>query len=87
AFGFVCWRLWQSERTKKELLEKYSVLEMKVDGLKLDTLESRLNPHLFKNILNSVQSHANPFDYKTLKTVCQFMIFVVRLSEVEPPQY
>jgi sensor histidine kinase YesM len=58
AFGFVCWRLWQSERTKKELLEKYSVLEMKVDGLKLDTLESRLNPHLFKNILNSVQSHA-----------------------------
>lgn len=56
--GFVSWRLWQAEENKKDLLEKFNSLEMKVDGLQLDTLESRLNPHLFKNILNSVQSHA-----------------------------
>lgn len=33
-------------------------LKKKLGAVKLDYIETKLNPHLFKNILNSVQSHA-----------------------------
>jgi sensor histidine kinase YesM len=86
--GFVSWRLWQSERTKKELLEKYTTLEMKVDGLKLDTLESRLNPHLFKNILNSVQSHAYQtyFALDKLANVLDYILYDSQQKWVSPKE-
>ncbi|MCH5688587.1 histidine kinase [Niabella sp. W65] len=37
---------------------RFREVEGRVNSLQLETLESRLNPHLFKNILNSIQSHA-----------------------------
>jgi LytS/YehU family sensor histidine kinase len=40
-------------------------LSTKVDELKLETYEAKLNPHLFKNILNSIQSNA----YQTYYTI------------------
>lgn len=40
-------------------------LSLKVDELKLETYEAKLNPHLFKNILNSIQSNA----YQTYYTI------------------
>lgn len=43
---------------KEKLVEKHKQIEEKVNHLQLENLESKLNPHLFKNILNSVQSHA-----------------------------
>jgi len=52
------YKLKQAKTQKNEFEEKYNSLELKVNGLKLETLESKLNPHLFKNILNSIQSHA-----------------------------
>ncbi|MFC6097167.1 sensor histidine kinase [Flavobacterium qiangtangense] len=52
------YKLNQAKTQKNEFEEKYNSLELKVNGLKLETLESKLNPHLFKNILNSIQSHA-----------------------------
>lgn len=52
------YRLKKAKSQKQEFEEKYNALELKVNGLKLETLESKLNPHLFKNILNSIQSHA-----------------------------
>jgi len=55
---YLIYLLMQSEKNKKKAQEKYYLLEMKVNDLQLETLESRLNPHLFKNILNSIQSHA-----------------------------
>jgi sensor histidine kinase YesM len=86
--GFVSWRLRQSENTKKELLEKYTALEMKVDGLKLDTLESRLNPHLFKNILNSVQSHAYQtyFALDKLANVLDYILYDSQQKWVSPKE-
>ena len=56
--GVLIWRLMLVQKEKKEIQKRYTVLQDRVDGLQLDTLESRLNPHLFKNILNSIQSHA-----------------------------
>lgn len=58
AVCYLIYLLLQSEKSKKKTQEKYYLLEMKVNDLQLETLESRLNPHLFKNILNSIQSHA-----------------------------
>ncbi|WP_395047888.1 sensor histidine kinase [Flavobacterium sp.] len=84
----VIWRLWQSEKTKKGLLKNYSTLEMKVDGLKLDTLESRLNPHLFKNILNSIQSHAYQtyFALDKLANVLDYILYDSQQKWVTPKQ-
>jgi len=55
---FLIYKLKKAKAQKREFEEKYNSLEVKVNGLKLETLESKLNPHLFKNILNSIQSHA-----------------------------
>ena len=50
---FLIWKLKASESNREELQQKFTALETKVNGLQLDNLESRLNPHLFKNILKS----------------------------------
>ncbi|MEZ0006162.1 sensor histidine kinase YesM [Flavobacterium sp. 28YEA47A] len=55
---FLVYKLKKAKAQRREFEEKYNTLEVKVNGLKLETLESKLNPHLFKNILNSIQSHA-----------------------------
>ena len=47
-----------SERKKKELETKFKELETKLNNIQLETIETKLNPHLFKNILNSIQAHA-----------------------------
>lgn len=88
ALGIVSWRLWQSEKTKKEFLKNHSTLEMKVDGLKLDNLESRLNPHLFKNILNSIQSHAYQtyFALDKLANVLDYILYDSQQKWVTPKQ-
>ena len=51
-------RLVKSEKRKNNLELKYNELERKVNNLQLENLESKLNPHLFKNVLNTIQSHA-----------------------------
>lgn len=58
AVAILIYKLLQSDKTKKSAQEKFFLLEAKVNDLQLETLESKLNPHLFKNILNSIQSHA-----------------------------
>lgn len=47
-----------AERKKAALHEKYKELEQQLNSVQLETIQSKLNPHLFKNILNSIQSHA-----------------------------
>ena len=43
---------------KQTLKLNYQQIEEKYNQIELENLDSRLQPHLFKNILNSVQSHA-----------------------------
>jgi LytS/YehU family sensor histidine kinase len=59
--GFVIFliaRLYRLENKQSEIKKRYIEMENKIHELQLETLESKLNPHLFKNILNSIQSHA-----------------------------
>jgi len=51
-------QLGRSERKKKEFEDQYKELENKLNNIQLETIDSKLNPHLFKNILNSIQAHA-----------------------------
>lgn len=51
----------QNERLKnknKKLSESNKLIEHKLNEFQLEHIGIKLNPHLFKNILNSVQSHA-----------------------------
>ncbi|MFA9189003.1 histidine kinase [Flavobacterium sp. FBOR7N2.3] len=56
--GFMIYQLMLARKEKNEAKKSFFDLEMKVNDLQLETLEAKLNPHLFKNILNSIQSHA-----------------------------
>lgn len=55
---FMIYQLMQSKKAKENAEQSFYALEAKVNDLQLENLESKLNPHLFKNILNSIQSHA-----------------------------
>jgi sensor histidine kinase YesM len=71
---------------RQEMETKFLELEEKVNGLELQTLESRLNPHLFKNILNSIQSHAYQtyFAMDKLANVLDYILYESRNKFVSP---
>lgn len=51
----------QNQRLKNKnfrLFEANKLIEQKLNEVQLEHIGTKLNPHLFKNILNSVQSHA-----------------------------
>jgi LytS/YehU family sensor histidine kinase len=56
--GLMILQLMKAKKSKENAEQSFYALERKVNDLQLETLESKLNPHLFKNILNSIQSHA-----------------------------
>lgn len=51
-------RLLKEKRLRRSSEEQYKALELKVQSLELESTGYKLNPHLFKNTLNSIQSHA-----------------------------
>lgn len=53
------------KKISHEQTQRLDNLSTKVDELKLESYEAKLNPHLFKNILNSIQSNA----YQTYYTI------------------
>lgn len=61
-------------------------MENQVNNLKLETLEARLNPHLFKNILNSIQSHAYQtyFAMDKLSNVLDYILYESQKRFVSP---
>ncbi|MGV8091151.1 MAG: sensor histidine kinase [Mangrovibacterium sp.] len=79
-------RLVRSERKNMALKERYHDLEFKVNNLQLETLESKLNPHLFKNVLNSIQSHAYQTYYALdkLANVLDYILYESRRKFVTP---
>ncbi len=88
-FGLVIFLLLRLERQKKQqqaILEAHNAVENKLNALQLQSIESKLQPHLLKNILNSVQSHA----YQTyhvldkLASVLDYMLYESRNKFVSP---
>ena len=56
--------------------------------MQLEKLESKLNPHLFKNILNSIQSHAYQtyFALDKLANVLDYILYDSRKKYVTPKE-
>ncbi|MDB5273833.1 MAG: signal transduction histidine kinase LytS [Chitinophagaceae bacterium] len=62
ACAVLCVWLWKqlvkAKKDREQAAVRYRELEIKVQSLELETIRYKLNPHLFKNTLNSIQSHA-----------------------------
>ncbi|OYQ33199.1 histidine kinase [Flavobacterium cyanobacteriorum] len=79
-------KLKQSQKVKEELQDRFLDMENKLNTLQLQTLEGRLNPHLFKNILNSIQSHAYQtyFAMDKLSNVLDYILYESQNRFVSP---
>ena len=85
---YLCIRLRQSEKKKIALEAEFKVLQSKLDDIQLETIESRLNPHLFKNILNSIQAHAYQtyFAIDKLANVLDYILYDSHKKYVTPKE-
>ncbi len=88
AIVYLVIRLTKAEKQKKETDSKFQLLKKKIDTLELQTLESKLNPHLFKNILNSIQSHAYQtyFALDKLANILDYILYESRNKFVTPKE-
>lgn len=88
AIVFLAYRLVKVNKQHKLAELKYAELENKYNQIELENLDSRLNPHLFKNILNSVQSHAYQtyFALDKLANVLDYILYDSRKKYVTPKQ-
>ena len=76
-------------RDEKHVMEtKFREIEGKFNEIQIQNIESRLNPHLLKNILNSVQSHAYQtyFALDKLGNVLDYVLYESRKRFVTPKQ-
>jgi len=81
-------RFRESEKRQKETEIRFQELKNQVNPLQLEALEARLNPHLFKNILNSIQSHAYQtyFTIDKLANVLDYILYESRREFVTPKE-
>jgi LytS/YehU family sensor histidine kinase len=85
---FCFWKWKQAELKIKENEPRIKAMEQQLRALELNSLESHLNPHLFKNILNSIQSHAYQTYYAMdkLAGVLDYILYESRKSFVTPKE-
>jgi LytS/YehU family sensor histidine kinase len=85
---YLLFELSKSNKKRKESDDKFLKLEHKIGKLELQTLESKLNPHLFKNILNSIQSHAYQtyFALDKLAHVLDYILYESKNKFVTPQE-
>jgi sensor histidine kinase YesM len=57
AIVYLLVRLSKERKKTTEIKKKFEEMEYQLDTVQLESIESRINPHLLKNILNSIQSH------------------------------
>lgn len=79
-------KLIKAEHARDNIVNRFQQVEEQVNVLKLETLEARLNPHLFKNILNSIQSHAYQtyFALDKLGNVLDYILYESHNKLVSP---
>lgn len=78
--GYIIYLLIKLNRLNKQkdkLQADFKVLENKINSVELEDLKYKINPHLFKNILNSIQSHAYQtyFSLDKLSNVLDYILY------------
>lgn len=60
-----------------QLISEFNSLESKINAIELDGLKYKIEPHLFKNVLNSIQSHAYQtyFSLDKLSNVLDYILY------------
>ena len=81
-------KLRESVKQQQEMETRFQELKSQVHPLQLESLEAKLNPHLFKNILNSIQSHAYQtyFAIDKLANVLDYILYESRKEFVSPKE-
>ncbi|MFA5971338.1 MAG: histidine kinase [Lentimicrobiaceae bacterium] len=81
-------RLHQEQKKTLEAKKKFEEIEYQLDNIKLETIESRINPHLLKNILNSIQSHVYQSYYAIdkLANVLDYILYDSHKQYVTPKE-
>jgi LytS/YehU family sensor histidine kinase len=81
-------KLRQSEKKKKSVEARYNELEARLNNIHLHSIESKLDSHLIKNILNSIQSHAYQtyFAIDKLATVLDYILYDSHKKYVTPKE-
>jgi LytS/YehU family sensor histidine kinase len=77
---YVVYLLIKINRMNKQnsiLKQEYNALETKFNSVELEDIKYKINPHLFKNILNSIQSHAYQtyFSLDKLSNVLDYILY------------
>src|SRR6187431_1957824 len=85
---FLILKLRRSDEERKRVEARFEQMQNTLNNLQLETLESRLNPHLFKNILNSIQSHAYQtyFALDKLANVLDYILYESKNRFVSPKE-
>lgn len=86
---FYWWqKLKKADKRKEDLENRFKLLEGRVNSIDLESIEYKLNPHLFKNILNSIQSHAYQTFYAMdkLANVLDYILYESRNRLVTPKE-
>lgn len=65
-----------------KLLEANKIIEQRLNEVQLEHIGTKLNPHLFKNILNSVQSHAYQ-TYRSLDKLANVLDYILYESNTK----
>jgi len=65
------------QKQKKTLQADFKSLETRISTIEMEELKHKINPHLFKNILNSIQSHAYQtyFSLDKLSNVLDYILY------------
>jgi LytS/YehU family sensor histidine kinase len=84
--AFLLFKNKKNHQKNQELISEYRVLENKLNTIELEGLNYKINPHLFKNILNSIQSHAYQTYYSLdkLSNVLDYILYETDKQFVSP---
>jgi len=81
-------RLQQSANKIKQVEDRFKEVEASLNSIQLEKMDAKLNPHLIKNILNSIQSHAYQTYYAIdkLASVLDYLLYDSHKEYVTPKE-
>lgn len=88
AIVLLAWQLFKMKLKNQRLEMQISHLEHQVHAVHLEEIDYKLNPHLFKNVLNSIQSHAYQTYHSldSLSLVLDYILYESKKKYVTPNQ-
>ena len=86
AVGYFWFRMRKYKQTIDDYNKSTGYLERKYETIELENIDTRLNQHLFKNVLNSIQSHVYQSYYtiEKLSNVLDYVLYKTPKQLVTP---